>query len=354
MLSKVVTALAPAVWGTTYFVTTEYLPPDRPLLAGLLRALPAGLLLVAVTRRLPRGDWWWRSPVLGALNIGLFLPLLFLAAYRLPGGVAATVGAVQPLVVAGLAAVLLGQRMTARVALSAIAGIVGVALLVLRADARLDVVGVAAALGGAVAMAAGVVLSKRWTTPAPLLAVTGWQLVAGGVVLLPVTLLVEGLPPALTATNLGGFAYLGLIGGALTYALWFRGLRVLPATQVTFLGLLSPVVATAVGWLLLDQGLTASQVVGAVVVLGALVVAQRNSAQRSSAQRSSAQRSAQRSSAGSSPARAGSGEEMGERHEDHGVRSARWRRPPGGRGGTAAWPRRHARQPEARSRPRGR
>jgi probable blue pigment (indigoidine) exporter len=289
-----VTAFAPAVWGTTYFVTTEYLPPDRPLLAGLLRALPAGLLLVAITRRLPRGDWWWRSLVLGTLNIGVFLPLLFLAAYRLPGGVAATVGAVQPLVVAGLAVVLLGQRMTTRTALAGVAGVVGVALLVLRGDARLDLVGVAAALGGAVVMAAGVVLSKRWTTPAPLLAVTGWQLVAGGVVLLPVTLVVEGLPPALTAANVGGFVYLGVIGGALSYALWFRGIRMLAATQVTFLGLLSPVVATGVGWLVLSQELTALQVVGAVVVLGALVVAQKKKDER-----------------------------KGEKREDRGVRSAR-------------------------------
>ncbi|WP_367135677.1 EamA family transporter [Saccharothrix sp. HUAS TT1] len=274
VLSKWVTALAPAAWGTTYYVTTEHLPPDRPLLAGLLRALPAGLLLVALTRRLPHGDWWWRSLVLGTLNIGAFLPLLFLAAYRLPGGVAATVGAVQPLVVAGLAVALLGQRLRTRTALAGIAGVVGVALLVLRADARLDAVGVAAALGGAVVMAVGVVLSKRWTSPAPLLAVTGWQLVAGGLVLLPVTLLVEGVPPALTASNVGGFAYLGVVGGALSYALWFRGIRVLAATRVTFLGLLSPVVATLVGWLVLDQGLTASQVLGAVVVLGALVAAQ--------------------------------------------------------------------------------
>ncbi|WP_425473845.1 EamA family transporter [Saccharothrix saharensis] len=279
------TALAPAVWGTTYYVTTEYLPPDRPLLAGLLRALPAGLVLVAVTRRLPEGDWWWRSLVLGTLNIGVFLPLLFLAAYRLPGGVAATVGAVQPLIVAGLAVVLLGQRMTTRTALAGIAGVVGVALLVLRADARLDLVGVAAALGGAVAMAAGVVLGKRWASPAPLPALTGWQLVAGGLVLLPVTFLVEGAPPAMTAANVGGFAYLGIIGGAVAYALWFRGIRVLAATQVTFLGLLSPVVATAVGWLVLDQGLSASQVFGAVVVLAALVVAQGNPARSDPAQR---------------------------------------------------------------------
>ncbi|GAA1313446.1 EamA family transporter [Saccharothrix xinjiangensis] len=274
MLSKLATAAAPAIWGTTYFVTSEFLPPDRPLLSGLLRALPAGLLLVAATRRLPRGDWWWRSLVLGTLNIGLFLPLLFLAAYRLPGGVAATVGAVQPLLVAGLAVLLLGQRLTARTALAGVAGVAGVALLVLRPGAGLDPVGVAAALGGAVVMAAGVVLGKRWTTSAPLLATTGWQLVAGGLVLLPVALLVEGPPPALDSADLGGYAYLGLIGGALSYALWFRGIRLLPATQVTFLGLLSPVVATAVGWLVLDQSLTATQSLGAVVVLAALVAAQ--------------------------------------------------------------------------------
>ncbi|WP_055501337.1 EamA family transporter [Nonomuraea pusilla] len=270
-----VTALAPAVWGTTYLVTTELLPPGRPLLAAVARALPAGLLLVAITRTLPSGSWWWRAAVLGALNIGVFFALLFVGAYRLPGGVAATVGAVQPLLVAVLSAGLLGERLTARTAVAAAAGMGGVALLVLRADARLDALGVAAALGGAVVMAAGVVLSKRWTSPAPLLATTGWQLVAGGLLLLPVAFAVEGPPPAhLTAANLAGYAYLTLVGAALAYTLWFRGIRALTPTKVTFLGLLSPVVATALGWLVLGQSLGAWQGLGAAVVLAALVAVQ--------------------------------------------------------------------------------
>ncbi|MFI9594687.1 EamA family transporter [Nonomuraea sp. NPDC052265] len=269
------TALTPAIWGTTYLITTELLPPGRPLLAALIRALPAGLILIAITRRLPEGSWWWRALVLGALNIGLFFALLFVGAYRLPGGVAATVGAIQPLLVAMLSAGLLGERVTWRVALAAAAGVAGVSLLVLRADARLDLLGVAAALGGAVVMAVGVVLSKRWRSPAPLLATTGWQLAAGGLLLAPVTFLVEGPPPAhLTGANLAGYAYLAIIGSALAYTLWFRGIRELSATKVTFLGLLSPVVATALGWLVLGQRLTLAQVIGAVVVLAALVVAQ--------------------------------------------------------------------------------
>ena len=269
-----VTAITPMLWGTTYLVTTELLPPGRPLLAALLRSLPAGLLLIAITRTLPRGGWWWRSLVLGTLNIGAFNALLFVGAYRLPGGVAATVGAIQPLLVALLSAGLLGQRLSLRTVVTAIAGVFGVGLLVLRATARLDAWGVAAALGGAVVMAFGVVLSKHWTPPAPLLATTGWQLAAGGLVLLPVAFVVEGAPPAFTAQNLAGYAYLTIVGSAIAYALWFRGIRHLAPTDVTFLGLLSPVTATTLGWLVLDQRLTTPQVVGGLIVLAALVTAQ--------------------------------------------------------------------------------
>lgn len=269
------TALAPSVWGTTYYVTTQYLPPDRPLLAGVLRALPAGLLLMAGTRRLPHGVWWWRSLVLGTLNIGAFLALLYIAAYRLPGGVAATIGALQPLLVGVFSVGLLGDRLTVRTVLTGLTGVAGVSLLVLQSGARLDALGVAAALGSAVVMALGVVLSKRWPSPAPLLATTGWQLVAGGLLLLPVALLAEGPPPStLTAGNLLGYGYLTLIGAAVAYALWFRGIRELPPTGVTFLVLLSPVVATIVGWLALGQRLTAVQGLGGALILGALVAAQ--------------------------------------------------------------------------------
>lgn len=269
------TAFAPMIWGTTYLVTTEFLPAGRPLLAAVVRALPAGLMLVLLTRRLPRGRWWWRASILGALNIGAFFALLFVAAYRLPGGVAATIGALQPLVTAGLSSVLLGERLSTRTALAGIAGVFGVSLLVLRAGARLDGIGVAAAVGGAIVMATGVVLSKRWPSPVSLLATTGWQLVAGGLLLLPVALAVEGPPPAtLTAANLAGYAYLTIVGSAFAYALWFRGIRALTPTKVTFLGLLSPLVATTLGWLALGQEFTTAQVIGALVVLGALISAQ--------------------------------------------------------------------------------
>lgn len=267
-----VTALTPVTWGTTYAVTTEFLPADRPLLAGALRALPAGLLLVALTRRLPRGDWWWRSAVLGALNIGVFFALLFVSAYRLPGGMAAVLGAAQPLVVAGLTVLLLTERVALRTVLAAVAGAGGVTLAVLTASARLDPIGLLAGLTGTASMALGLVLTKRWGRPdASLLTTTGWQLTAGGLLLAPLAIGVEGLPATLTGANVAGYAYLALVGTALAYTIWFWGLQRLPAAQVSLLGLLSPVVATVVGWAALGQGLTPVQLLGMLVAFGAVL-----------------------------------------------------------------------------------
>ena len=134
---------------------------------------------------------------MGALNFSIFWGLLFVAAYRLPGGVAATLGAVQPLLVLALAAGVLGQPMQTKAVLAALGGLLGVALLALTAAARLDGLGVAAALLGAVSMAFGTVLTRKWQAPVSPLALTAWQLTAGGLLLLPVSLLTAPQLPAL-------------------------------------------------------------------------------------------------------------------------------------------------------------
>jgi probable blue pigment (indigoidine) exporter len=271
-----VTAIAPITWGTTYVVTSEFLPEGRPLLAGVLRALPAGLILVAATRSLPRGSWWWKSLVLGTLNIGAFFALLFISAYRLPGGVSATLGAIHPLLVALLTVAVLHEVVAKRALVAAGIGLAGVALLVLSPDAALDTVGVLAGLAGGLSTAFGVILTKKWGRPTSLLAFTGWQLVAGGLVLTIPMLAIEGLPTNLTVANVAGFAWLAIPGGALAYALWFRGILALPPTRVTLLGFLAPLVATVVGWAVLSQTLSPLQWLGAAAVLGAVALGNSN------------------------------------------------------------------------------
>ncbi|MER5882197.1 EamA family transporter [Streptomyces sp. NPDC001941] len=274
------TALAPVSWGSTYAVTTEFLPPDRPLFTGMMRALPAGLALLALTRRLPRGAWWGKALALGALNIGAFFPLLFLAAYRLPGGLAAVFGSVGPLFVVGLAAVVLGERPTVRTLLTAVAAALGVSLVVLKATAGLDLVGVLAALASSASMASGTVLTKRWGRPEGVgpLTLTAWQLTAGGLLIAPVAFLAEGAPPALDARNLAGYAYLALANTAVAYWLWFRGMERMTATSVTLLGPLSPLTAAVIGWAALGQALTPVQLLGMAIAFGATLAGQRAAA----------------------------------------------------------------------------
>ncbi len=83
------TALAPAIWGSTYYVTTQHLPDGYPITVAMLRALPAGLLLLLIVRQLPAKEWWGR--VFSArcsefLDLSgrcySWLPIVFLAVWR--------------------------------------------------------------------------------------------------------------------------------------------------------------------------------------------------------------------------------------------------------------------------------
>lgn len=269
------TAIAPAVWGTTYLVTTEWLPGGHPLAIAALRALPAGLLLLAFTRRLPPFGWMGRILVLGALNFAVFWGFLFVAAFRLPGGIAATIGALQPLVVMALAHGLLGQRASPMAVLAALTGAGGVALMLVGPASAYDPVGLVAAVVATISMSAGTVLSRKWQPDVPVLVFTAWQLCAGGFILSGLAAFLEPALPPLSWAGIGGLIWLGLVGAALTYILWLRGIARLEPQSVALLGMLSPVVAVALGWLFLGERLGPVQIFGAVVVLLSIWLGQR-------------------------------------------------------------------------------
>ncbi|MEQ9850050.1 EamA family transporter [Pectobacterium brasiliense] len=270
----ILTALAPAIWGSTYIVTSEILPPDRPFTAALIRVLPAGLLLLLFTRRFPARRDWWRVLVLSALNIGVFQALLFVAAYRLPGGLAAVLGAIQPLLVMVLVWAVDHRAPRLATLWSAIIGVAGMAILLLSPQTTFEPVGIAAALLGAVCMATGVWLTRRWQLDLPVLPLTGWQLLLGGLMLAPVAWIADAPLPALTLPQWAAYSYLCLAGAVLAYGLWFRGVSRLPTVAVASLGLLSPLTAVVLGWALLSQSMTGAAFLGLAIVLASVFAVQ--------------------------------------------------------------------------------
>nr|WP_321302651.1 DMT family transporter [Alcaligenes faecalis] len=274
-LVTALTALGPAIWGSTYIVTTEILPPDRPFIAAFLRCFPAGVMLLLWSRRMPAPGDWGKTLILAALNIGAFQALLFVAAYRLPGGLAAVVGAAQPLVVIGLAWALEGKRPVTMALVACVIGIIGMGILLLSPESQWDTWGMVAAIVGALCMALGTYLSHRWRSGMPILAFTAWQLMLGGLMLAPLALWLDPpLDSSLSGIQIGGYLYLCLVGALLAYTLWFRGIAVLPSVAVSSLGLLSPLTAVILGWLILGQAMTGSSLLGIILVMGSVLAVQ--------------------------------------------------------------------------------
>lgn len=269
-----ITALAPIIWGSSYIVTTQFLPNLDPVTISLLRALPAGLFLLCLVRQLPHGSWIGKMFILGALNFSIFWSLLFFTAYRLPGGVAAVMGALQPFIVV-IAARGISKTEIKPISIFAIAaGAFGVALIVLTPDAKLDVLGVIAGIAGSASMAFGTVLSRKWQPPVSALTFTSWQLTAGGILLLPFALFTPTSWSDISLTNALGLAYLGLIGAGLTYVIWLRGIKLLQPTAVSILGLFSPLSAAILGWIFVSETLNTTQLMGMLVVFASVLIGQ--------------------------------------------------------------------------------
>ncbi|MBO9579033.1 MAG: EamA family transporter [Microbacteriaceae bacterium] len=268
-----ITAIAPVAWGSYYFVTAHALPSGEPFWGAAIRALPAGLVLMAFSRRLPQGAWWWRSAVLALLNVVAFFTLAYLAAQLLPSSIATSVMALAPVALAGFGWALAGERPTAMMSLGAVLGLGGVLLVVGLGTGRLDWWGVAAALTAMLLNAIASVLSKRWADGPRPLDIAAWHVTIGGLVLVAIAAVVEGAPLPVDGVGIAAYAYVALVVTALANWAWFTGLSRLPAGTVGVIGLLNPVTGILLGTLAAGELLAWPQWIGIALVLGGILVA---------------------------------------------------------------------------------
>jgi probable blue pigment (indigoidine) exporter len=271
--SMMSTASAPVLWGTTYITITHSLQTRPALLIAAARVLLAGVAL-ATWRPSSRHGWRGSDRTLvaavGVTNFAIFFPLLTVAVQRLPGGVAAAVGGIAPMLVCVLTATVERRApLTSDLAWSVLAA-VGVVFVVIRPGAGLDRFGILAAIGANVSFAIGTVITKRIAPTADRVTLTGQQLLVAAGLLVPLTLIVNGAPSPPKPSELAGIAYLAGVATAFAFVRWFNGIRRLPTAAPPLLGLLAPLTGTVIGWALLGQSMTRLQVMGFAITATAI------------------------------------------------------------------------------------
>jgi DME family drug/metabolite transporter len=274
-------ALAAVSWGTTGSVTTLLVARAEatPLVVGAARMLVAAVLLLAAARALgvavrPAPGDAWRCVALGAC-MAAFQATYFTAVTRAGIAVTALVAICSaPILIAALAAALLGERPTRRLGLALILGVAGTALLVAApaagTTAPRPLSGVALALGAGFAYALYVVVAKAAVARTPPLPLAALTFAVAAVLMAPAL----ASPGAARQLGLGwpGLLYLGAVTTAGAYVLYTAGLRSVSAGAAGVASLLEPLTATLLGVSFFGERLGGIGTAGAGLLLGALVL----------------------------------------------------------------------------------
>jgi drug/metabolite transporter (DMT)-like permease len=280
------------VWGSTYLALRVLVETIPPLVSTGSRFLLAGTVMLgvlALRRRPIRID---RRQALSCVLVGALMmgavATVATAEQDVPSNLAALLVACVPLWVLVLRR-LGGEAIAPRLVLAVLIGFAGVAIL-LQPGGQTG----GASLGALLlvvcstpAWATGSYLSRRVSLPPDPLVSVGWQMILGGSV---VTLagVVAGEPWVI---DIGGFStdsiiawfYLTFIGSALAFTAYAWLLQNAPLQRIATYAYVNPVVAIALGWLILDEAVTGVTILGAAVIVLAVAVVVRSGQQREDA-----------------------------------------------------------------------
>ncbi len=272
-------ALVCVIWGTTYLGIRISLETMPPALMGGLRWTIAGLLLLSYVwvrgEQLPARSSWAGIALMAFLLLGLGNGGVVVAEQWVPSGLTAVFIATAPFWMAGVEAFLRdGERLTRTTALGLIVGFAGIVVLVWpelslgSADSRQFLLGVVALQIASLGWSLGSAYSRRHARNDNVLGSTALQMLAGGLMMIAAgTVRSEWTQLSFslrTATALAYLSTLGAIGGFVAYT---YALRHLAVSFVSLYAYINPVIAVALGVLVLGEPFTSRVAVAAVLVL---------------------------------------------------------------------------------------
>ncbi|UYN93012.1 MAG: DMT family transporter [Enhydrobacter sp.] len=281
------------LWGGSFFFAKVALAELAPLTVVFGRVALAAIALQLARLLLrevgPRAAPWRAFLAMGLLNNVIPFALIFWGQTHIAAGLASILNATTPLFTLVVAHLLThDEKMNVRKTVAALAGLLGVAMLIgpdALAGAVADVWGQIACLAAALSYAFAGVYGRRFAAMGvPPLDVAAGQVTASAMLILPIMLLVDQpwtLPVVPTAATLSALAALALLSTALAYLLYFHILAEAGATRLLLVTFLIPVTAILLGWLVLGERLEPRHGAGMTLIGGGMVlVGSRSSGRR--------------------------------------------------------------------------
>jgi len=260
------------LWGASSAATKYGLNSFGPCTLAMLRFIPAGLLLFALCHKkqmlvpIRRSD---RFPLflLAFVGITLTYGVLYNGIARTTATDAALLVACEPLLIALMATLFLSERLRAVQWLGLFVGLAGVQIIAGSGSGNWI------ALLGLAFESSTSVIAKGLTGRYPGLLVVSYELLLGGLLLLPVAVWeVASHPPVITITSLAGWAYLTLVCTAICYGIWYWLLERFPISAMVVFILIQPLCGPLFGWLLRGEALQRNSALGGALVIVGIVL----------------------------------------------------------------------------------
>jgi drug/metabolite transporter (DMT)-like permease len=271
--------------GSVYAAMATSAETIPPLLGTGVRFVIAGSILAAWGRRqLPPGSrrparaHWRSATVLGTLNVLIGTGGIVVAVKYLPSGTVALLAATAPMWVALVERMWLRRSVSRRVAIGLVIGFAGAGLLVTQSGSgHLDVRWALVVIGCSAAWGLGMVLASVAPPAASVSLVTGMQMVIGGVLMFVLAAAVGELGSfhvgEITERSLVGWIWILLMGALIGFSVCMWLLRVTTPALVATASYVNPVVATVIGWAVLDETISGRTVVsGGLVLVGVVLI----------------------------------------------------------------------------------
>ena len=285
------------IWGSTYLAIRVMVETVPALLGAGVRFVFAGAVLLVVmavrgsarSRVVPDRDSLVKLAVIGTLLAAGGNGLVTVAEKHVPSALSALVIASVPLWIVVFRR-LSGDRASGATLAGVAVGFAGVALLLLPGNrpGGVPLGGMLVLVAAAMSWATGSLLAQRWRVASHPLVATGWQMLAGGLVMLVAALAAGELGDvhwaAFSAKSVWSLVYLVLIGSLVGYSAYTWLLQHAPISQVSTYAYVNPVVAVILGWAILGEHIPPMMLVASVVIIAAVAMIVRSSgrgAQRS-------------------------------------------------------------------------